>query len=272
MTVSVPSQTRRRHMPTLTSRLVRQEAMRRALLDLLHDIPRYMIVITRSRFDFTSASPQIPKIVLNETDNLDLSTENIIDPRLRRAKRIQFILTEKDGGTCKLALTNRQVEIWQDSPLIRSRIIEFNRNLLEGASIGLVSFGYAMLLVLIPPLLALGGVIFWTVTNSRVRHAFYVADKPLTNYPNPAWLNDYGSTMIILWIPATITAIIMMMIILSSGPLRIWPQSLTMKSALQLALSIRVTLFTREVARGVAIAVISAIATVLLTRILCLSN
>jgi hypothetical protein len=203
---------------------------------------------------------------MHENDPLDLISKNEIDVELRRAKHIYLVLTDPDGGTCRIDVTHRSVEIWQDSAGIRNRIKEFNENLLEGAASGVVSIGVSVLFAVLPLVLAVCGFTLWSVSVPHVRHEIYATTAPIPNLDTPAWLNDYGTALLgFIWPISTFVGLVIAGIVLSSGCLRIWPQSLTLKSGVQLLFSIRATLFTREIAIAATVAVISAVATAVVT-------
>lgn len=239
-----------------------------ALATLLRSTQSYMILIERSKVDWGTGHSRASKIVLRENDPLDLILKDEIDAELRRARHISLVLTDTDGGTCQIDMTHRLVQIWQDSAGTRNRIAEFNEKLLEGAVSGIVSFATIAFLLILPPVLAFCGFIAWGISDPRIRHQLFATSTPIPSSMEPAWLNDYGIAFIAyIWPLSAFAGIIISGIVLSSGCLRMWPQSLTLKSGIRLFSSIRATLFTREIATATIVAVITAVVTAIVTLI-----
>jgi hypothetical protein len=241
-----------------------------ALATLLRGMQRYMIVIDRSKMDWGTGLSRASKIVLDESDSLDIISKGEIDAELRRAKHIYVILIDADGGTCRIDMTHRLVEIWEESASVHNRIAEFNGKLLEGARSRVFSFGFGVLLFAWSPVLALCGFTLWTISDPRIRHLVYAtSNAPIPTNAYPAWLNDYGVAVLwFMWPLSVLVGIVIFGVVLSSGCLRVWPQSLTLRSGVRLFFSIRATLFTREIGIPVLVAIITSLVSVIITIIL----
>src|ERR1035441_283572 len=115
----------------LTNRLVSIESVAAGLEELLSKLLRYTVIIKRPGFSWETGRFQSAEIVLFEDEKL--INNNVLDPRILKAKRVVFILTSKDRGVASLDLKSRQIQYWAHTPELSNLIAEFNDQLLRGA-------------------------------------------------------------------------------------------------------------------------------------------
>jgi hypothetical protein len=214
----------------LTSRLVNQDSMKRAIEELLSNARHYIWGIKRLSFDMSSGQDQTADLVLSEDDHLVMDEH--IDLRLLKARRVNLAITVKDGGTATITFKPRFVNIVADSPDLRKALADFRRSLRAGARSRWVT-STGIVILLLSPIALFFAALF-------TENATY----PKSNGHHPVyneWFSVVGNASLLLLLATALIACIIYVIIWRSGPLRIWPQGLTLKSALRAIYRIKVS-------------------------------
>jgi hypothetical protein len=248
--------------------------MKEALRELLKDTDRYIFMIKRSRINRESGQAQAGELTLFENDSIEL--DSALDPRLLRSRQAAVLLVDKDRGIAKVDITGRSWEVLQDSALLRERLIAFNSKLIKGGRARLISAGYVALVSLFPLWSSFVLFIAWTVSSARNRYLFYNSASSHVNpnpkqpfpVPPPHWLGSYFKAVIFLWPVFLFISLAMGSVRLMGGGLRVWPESLTLRSAAQAFYRIRISTFTAGNASTVIIGVITAVIASLLTYLI----
>ena len=253
---------------SLTRRLATPESMAEGLAEFLTGLKRYTVVIKRPGFSWDSGQFQTTDLTLYEDEKL---VENeIIDPRLLKARRVTLIATATDGGTAKIDLTARSVDTLANSPDLSKLLRSLNNSLLKNARPRWITYSGGAALFFLPILLFILDIFAEMLIDPKWRHLN--TNVPNVKYPpTDKWTLLIGIAILILWIVTIIAAIIIMLVVSRSGPLRIWPASLTVKALFQTLYRIRLSgaiprnaLFVIVTILG---AVIGSVLTALLTKL-----
>jgi hypothetical protein len=213
--------------------------MAKALEGLLAGLLRCTILIKRPSFSWDSGQFQSTDVVLFEDSQLVV--DGVIDPRLLKARQVVLLATAPDFGTAKVNLTSRRVEILSGSPDLYKLLKSFDAQLSQSARSKWISSGGSWALVILPGLLI--GALFFvdSLVNPGIRHAFYSSNSA-TNSSGPPpdkWTIQAAVGLLPFWLAAVISATMVALVVARSGPLRIWPKGLTMKSLVQAMYQIR---------------------------------
>jgi hypothetical protein len=252
----------RRHRPT--KQLVRPEAMRKGLQQLLADTERYTIVIRRSGTNPETGETQDKSVRLFESDQIDLT--NGLDQRLLRSKRVIIVLAERDRGVARIDLTARSWEILQGSTLLADRLAAFNSELVAGARSRLTTASSAGA-ILFAPLWSFALLfIIWSMSSSKNENAFWGTNNTYNTRtktykfpPLPEWLHGYWHAVLILWPVLVVIVLAILSIRALAGGLQVWPESITFKSASRALTKTRLSTFTVANASNLIIAVVAAV-------------
>lgn len=239
----------------LTRRLVTPECLRIGLKNLLSNATRYTLVIRRSSFNWDTGETQVPELVLFESGHLSLDAT--LDPVLLKSRRVLLLLSVSDGGTARINLSTRQVSVWADTLELRRALESFNQHLRSGARSRFITPGWALFVAVIPVL----WVILLVAIEDFVDHKAYQAYKALP------WQYDLGRPIILLWPAFLLICLVITIVIIRSGPLRIWPDSFTVKALFRTAYKIRFGEASRRNLMTIFVAVITGVLVYLLTHI-----
>lgn len=253
---------------SLTRRLATPESMAEGLAEFLGSLKRYTVVIRRPGFSWDSGQFQTTDLTLYEDEKL---VENgVIDPRLLKARRVTLIATASDGGTASVDLTSRSIVTFANSSDLSRLLRSFNDRLLKNARSRWITYGGSAALIFLPLLLFLVDVIAETLIDPKWRQ--YVWGNERTSNvkapPTDKWTVHIGIAILILWFVTIIAAIIIMLVVSRSGPLRIWPASLTVKALFQTLYRIRISGAIPRNALFVIVSVFSAVIGAVLTALL----
>jgi hypothetical protein len=232
----------------LTSRLVSEESMKRGIVELLLHARHYVWGIKRPSFDMSSGRDQSTDLILSEEDNLTMDGQ--IDPRLLKARRINLVITVKDGGTATINFKTRYIHIAADSPGLRKALASFNRCLRLGARSRWISMISVLSLILAPLFLIFSLFIIESSLNPKSSSVHPVYDR---------WFNPILASLFVLWAISVSAALLIYIVIWRSGPLRIWPRGLTFKSILRAIYRIRVSDAVRRNATTIGAAIIASV-------------
>lgn len=259
--------TKRERRGHLTSRLVSEEAMNRALRYLLEDAQRYMLIVNRSTVNTESGEIQDASITLSE-DNPP-SLDNGLDPRIKYSRQVIIVLVQKDGGVAKVNLTSRTWEVWVKSPTLPRRIRVFNKELTSGAYSRFFTSTTALGLFTIPVWLPFLLFIIWTFCNNNARHAMWSNSKAAPNIPLPVWDQHIQSLTFKLWPLFIVVALGIAVVVLTSGGLRIWPRYLSNHSFQRTVYEIKSNFsIPQNLNSPLFVAVVSVILTAVLTYLI----
>jgi hypothetical protein len=244
--------------------------MAQGLADFLAGLKRYTVIVKRPGFSWDSGQFQTTDLTLYEDEKL---VENgVIDPRLLKARRVTLIATAPDGGTAKIDLTSRSVVTFANSLDLNRLLKSLNNQLLKKARSRWITYGRSAALFFLPILLFFINYTTDTLINPKLRHSVYSTSKASNSNSNSPpldkWTVQVNIAILLLWIIATIAAIIIMIVVSRSGPLRIWPTSLTVKALFQTAYRIRISGSISRNALFVFISIFSAVIGAVLTAIL----
>jgi hypothetical protein len=249
----------------LTSRLVSDDVMGRALNMLLEGTRRYTFVIKRPRINWETREVQERFLVLRESDSVDLEPD--LDRRLLRAREVRIFVELEDDGVAEIDLTLRSWVKWAESPNLREKMVEFNRSLIQGARTWWLSLNGAGAMVGLPILFL---VVIWgsyVQLDSDARNAL---SNNQTIPDPPSWIATLLLATFVVWIVATAAALIIFLMILSSGGLRTWPKYLTLKDLAQTLFRVRDAIalpnIVNTVIAGAVVAGISSLLTVLFVK------
>jgi hypothetical protein len=259
---------RSRAQGSFKHRLVSQEIMRDAISQLLANTERYIVLLKLPRTNWQTGKSQNTTLTLFESDGIDLTSA--IDPRLLRARRVAIVLSDRQKGTARIDLSKRTWEVWQDSPTIREKLIEFNSKLILGKRGPFVTSGWAWSALLVPAWTWFIAFTIWSVADKKNRHYLSTNTPGQKAPPTPHWLHIFFSAALLSW-PFWILVFLCITIIISmSGGLLIWPSSLTANSAAEAFYRLRTNLFTMVnmsmVIIGSITALLGALFTYFLTR------
>jgi hypothetical protein len=241
MTERNDSVTRPKPGKELTRRLANAESMAKGLEQFLAGLRRYTILIKRPGFSWDSGQFQSTDLTLYEDSKL--IADGVIDPRLLKARQVVLIATAPDGGTAKINLTSRRVEILAGTSDLYKLLKTLNTQLLHNARSRWLTAGGSWALVILPGILI--GTLFAldSVINPGIRHAVYGnnAKEASSGPPPDKWTVHAALGLLPFWLLAVVSAIVVALVVARSGALRIWPKSLTIKSILQAIYQIRVS-------------------------------
>jgi hypothetical protein len=249
----------------LTHRLVTLESMAEALDGLLAGMRRYTLVIKRPAFSWDTGEFRSPNLVLHEDEKL--ITEGSIDPRLLKARQIVLLGTVPDGGTAKINLTSRTVEILAATQGLYKLIKSCNTQLERGAKSWWITAGGAWLMTFLPVLPLVLVYFLDSVTNPKIRYAMYVNSKA-SRPPYDSWANHLADVILVLWLAVIFVALIIGFIVLLSRPLGIWPKSLTGKPWRQILYQVRSSGAIPRNALFVVVSIMSAVIGGIVTAII----
>jgi hypothetical protein len=139
---------RREQSGTFSKRLTSEDSVRQAMVSLLVNTERYMIVIRQAPVNRGTRDPQKSELVLFENDELELTDQ--LDARLRRAREVKILVTDKSRETILVEFPTRSWEVVADGPDIRNRLLEFSDRLTARARSRIFSTTVAQLLILVP--------------------------------------------------------------------------------------------------------------------------
>jgi hypothetical protein len=124
-------------------------------------------------------------------------------------------------------------------------------------------------LLILTPLLALIAVPFLdAAVNRRVYKAFNSDhQKYTTPIPWDHWVGKALVAILILSIPCILAAFVVGVIRAKSGPLRIWPEQLTMKSFAAAVYRLRVSDFLRQNIVTIVVGTITGLLVILISKI-----
>jgi hypothetical protein len=229
----------------LTSRLTSAESMAKGLEDLLAGVLRYTVLIRRPSFSWDSGQFQSTYLALYEGENNKLVVDGKIDPKLLKSRQVVLLATASDGGTAKIHLTSRRIEVLARTPDLDKLLKSFNAQLLDGAKSRWLTIGGCWALAILPGIFIGSLFIIDSLVNPRIRHAFYGnngSTKVASSGPPPdKWTIHAALALLPFWLAAVVLAIVVGLVVVRSGPLRIWPRSLSLKSLLHAMYQIRVS-------------------------------
>lgn len=209
----------------LTTRLVTQESMSRALNTLLADTRRYVIAVSRPRYSWRSGKPQEAAIVIYDGDPLALDQ---LDQRLRHSRRVIILITQDDGGVAKVDLTSRRWESWNKTASLTERMLSVNQRLLDGACTRAIGVLPATLILLAPLWLAFVSFFAWGFSSRSARQQVFA--KGSINFVAPHWFGKYISILFHLWPIFVLLAVAVLLVDIMSGGLSVWPDELSSRS------------------------------------------
>lgn len=215
----------------LTRRIVTQESMSSAINNLLSDTQRYVIVVNQKGRNRQSGKPQSPVEIINEGEPVALGGR--LDTRLRYSRGVKILLVQDDGGVGAVDLSLRTWESWSRSSSLTTRMLSFNRSLLEGACTRFVGPSPALLAMLAPVYLCAIAFFSWALSTPSNRRAAFDTTSATQNITTPAWLTDFLSISIHLWPVFIFLAAFIYIAYGMSGSLRVWPEALTNNSISQ---------------------------------------
>jgi hypothetical protein len=239
--------------------------MTEGLAELFAALKRVTVIVTRSSFNWEIGQAQAPNLALFEDEQLIV--DKIIDPRLLRAKRVVILATASDGGTAMLDLTGRSVQMLADTSEIRRVVSSFNGHLLRNSRSKWLTAAGGWTLSLLPLAAIFIGYIVDTIVNPRNRRAIYDVNtnQKVGKFQPDIWLLSFARVMLVILAVGIVLALVIGIIRARSGPLRIWPDGLTTKTALRGLYRMRVALPSN--AAPFTIAVVAAILGALLGAI-----
>jgi hypothetical protein len=234
----------------LTTRLADPESMARGLEQLTSHLRRYTIVLKRSAFDWDTGKPQQPNLVLFEDE--PPVANGSIDPRILKSKSVVMLVT---------------VKAWTSTSELRRLVDEFNISLLDNARSRFISSRSSNLIVGLSFLIfGIPFVVDLTI-NSKLRRDLgdptYTGQEPWGHWFSGAYL-----ATAIIWALLIFIAFAIDIIRSRGGPLRIWPQALTVQSLAETIYRIRVSEAIRKNINGITIAVLTGLIVYVLTRVL----
>lgn len=214
----------------LTRRLVSEEAMAAALQEFLSCSRHYVFGIRRSRFKY--GRKRESEIIISSDSNKPLSRDGI-DPRLRDARCSNVMLTVQDGGTATIHLCRRTIHVVANSPDLGQAIIAIGERLKSGARSRFFSMGSALAFFVSPVVVLLALAQIELAVNPRAHGHHPIYDH---------WFQSAGNVIEFTWLICEMIGIGIMLPILISGPLGIWPNGLTVETAHSVAYRVRVSI------------------------------
>ena len=232
--------------------------MRDAVAELLNDAERCVITIRQAEFNRDKGSQQPRELVLFENDQLDLTTQ--LDPRLRRARRVQIFLVDKSRAAALIRFPQRSWEVVAEGSDLRKKLTSFSDNLTAGARSRIFTPTAAIWLIVFPVLVGGAPIAVYSAIQGY-RHP----NKPAQTIHNPHWMDTFFAAWIYTW-PAFIAAALALVIVNGiGGALGVWPKTLTRGSISEAMYKIQAIIFTptniASIITGVVIAVVAALIT-----------
>lgn len=258
--VKARSRRHRRLQNRPTPRLVSPETMRKALQQLLANTERYIIIIRRSGTNPETGDAQDRDLTLFESDQVDLASR--LDQRLLRSRRVTIILAEQGLGVARINLTSRSWAILQDSPSLRDRLTSFNSELIAGARSRLITSGWAAAMLFAPLWSSAVLFLIWSISSAKNANTFWGTanpHKPNNFPPVPQWLHGYWHAVLYLWPVFVIICLVILAIETLAGGLRVWPESITLRSMGRALSRIKLSTFTVANASQLIILTVAAI-------------
>jgi hypothetical protein len=166
-----------------------------------------VIVIRQTPVNRKNRDPQKGELVLFEKDELELADQ--LDARLRSARQVKLVITDKSRGTILAEFPKRSWEMLADGADIRNRLIEFSDRLTLDARSRIFSTFFAEVLILAPVVLLFMAVAEWgTVATSKGKEVLV-----------HRWATDiYGAIAFGITPICLLTALFVLIVIASSGP------------------------------------------------------
>jgi hypothetical protein len=242
----------------IVSRLVSPGVMHEALQGLVGDARRYTLIIKRSRINWETGQLQSVDLVLRESDDIFSSPE--LDPRLQRARKVTLFIEYNDGGIAFIDLTSYRS--WQklvETETLNRKILAFNRTLKDQAGTGWLTFSRALGIALFPLALLIASAIIYTSLAPNVHRA---KDNSVIY---PYWMHVIILAILYSWPVFVLAGIGIVLVILRSGALRIWPEYLTLGSMVQTLIRLRSTIVVpgniNAIVVGIALSIFTAVVT-----------
>jgi hypothetical protein len=249
-------------VPRLTKRLVDPNSMAQGLEELLSGLSRFTLIIKRPGFSWELARFQSTEVVLFEDEKV--VNDGRIDPRILRGKQVTLIATSSDRGTASIDLTFRQIQIWASTAELRDLIAAFNAHLLRGARSRWFTPRAIAALVFTPIAAIIALPLIDLAVNPKVRNAANANSKSV---PWDQWTFRVALVSVLIWLFLILAAVAIGGIRARSGPLRIWPGSLTLRSFAQTVGKIRINVALRNNVNSIVVGVITALLVLVLSRL-----
>jgi hypothetical protein len=216
-----------------------------------------MIVIRQAPVNRETGEPQKSELVLFENDELQLTDQ--LDARLRRARQVKVVVTDKSRGAVSAQFPGRSWEVLADGPDIRDRLIEFSDGLTEHARSWIFSSRVAQLLILTPALLVIvAGAEWGAVVTSKGKEV-------LVHH----WVTDFYNVILfgigpICWA----TAFVILIVMAYGGAMGIWPDTFTRRSLTEGLYRVRTALITPVSIAAFVSAVITSVISAVLAAVI----
>src|ERR1017187_458805 len=250
----------------LTNRLVSIESVAAGLEELLSKLLRYTVIIKRPGFSWETGRFQSAEIVLFEDEKL--INNNVLDPRILKAKRVVFILTSKDRGVASLDLKSRQIQYWAHTPELSNLIAEFNDQLLRGARSRWFTPGAITALIVVPFFAFFMPPIIDIFSNPKIRHIVFHAKSSSNDIQYDQWALTASVVIFVALLLLILMAVILGLVRIWASPLLIWPEGLTPRSFLQVIHKICISVTLRGNINNIIVGVVTASVVLIITKLL----
>jgi hypothetical protein len=226
--------------------------MHSALVALLDDVLRYTIIIKRARINWDTGQLQDTDLVIREADGFESGASP--SPDMLRSRKVLIHLELNDNGVAFINLTQRHWFKRAHSQDLGDRMLSFNRSLLQGARTKWLTPVGSVFIGLLPLLCIIVELVAYNIFTPNIK-------KDSTGavlYPD--WISIIFWILLISWPFAIIAGLVILWIRVRAGGLRVWPESLTMRSFADTLFKIRTTIAVPENINKVLMIALTALA------------